>query len=126
MQRPATAPTPTKVVEQKSVAPALFNLDITTVPAGAQIFLNDETLGMTPTTVDLPQESGGTLMLKKKGFKDHTIAWPTEDSSLNIALTPKPEVKSLQPKQTVTTPKKIKKTTKPKSKGVKDVSDPFE
>ena len=66
VQRPATAPTPTKIVEQKSVEPALFNLDITTVPAGAQLFLNDETLGMTPTTVDLPQEIGGTLILKTK------------------------------------------------------------
>ena len=123
-------PTPTTVVEQpKQIeTPSLEMLTVTiaTNPNGAKIFLNEDSIGVTPTTIELPREPTGTLILKKDGYRPHSFNWPAENTSLNIGLTAKPKVKKTKPKQDATVPKKIKKTTKTKSKGVKDLSNPFE
>ena len=126
VQRQTSVPTPTIVEKQsKPIQPALLTVDITTVPDGVQIFLNEIQVGTTPTTIDIPKESSGTLLLKKEGYNDHPLTWPIENSSINIELTAKPLIKKSQPKQSGSIPKKIKKSNKPKSKGVKGVSNPW-
>ena len=130
VQRQSKVPTPTIVEKQsKPIQPVLLTVSITTVPSGAYIFLDGDSIGTTPTTINLPADNSGQLLLKRKGFKDHPLVWPTESSSLNIELSPKPAGKKSQLQngaEGVMLPKKNKKTTKPKSKGVKDLSNPFE
>ena len=130
VQGQSNFPTPTTVSEQpeqiEAPQPEMFRVDITTTPSGAKVYLNEDKIGTTPTTLELSQEATGTLILKRDGYKAHSLSWPTENTSLDIKLSAKPTINKAKPKQSVSAPKKVKKSTKTKSKGVKDVSNPFE
>ena len=123
-------PTQTIVVEKpKQIEPPpleMLTVTVATNPSGAKIFLNEDSIGVTPTTIELSQEPTGTLILKKDGYRPHSLSWPTVSTSLNVELRATQKKKKIRPKQGATAPKKIEKTTKPKSKGVKDLSNPFE
>ena len=126
VQRQATAPTPTKVVTQKSVTPALLTLDISTVPAGAQLFLNDEVTRNDTNNCRPPTREWRYTNVGKERIQRSHYTLTIEDSSLNIALTPTPEVKKTQPNK-VSPPRKDKENNQAQiESGVKDVSDPFE
>ena len=47
---------------------AVFQIKVTSAPAGATITVNGKTLGITPTTIKLPAFATTTITLSKDGF----------------------------------------------------------
>jgi serine/threonine-protein kinase len=91
----ATAPAPAEVAPTalSAVAPAAaqpesVQLQVTTVPAGADVFLGAEALG--PSPIDVKRARGAepvTLTIRKSGFKEVARAVPLDrDQSLEVVL----------------------------------------
>lgn len=138
-----TVPTPTTVVSktqiEKEQAPSMISVDIVTTPNGAAVVLNGSETGTTPITVELSKDAIGEIILKKSGYQDHTVPLPVSTEDLQITLTPNPSKPQVikkgasSPKNTKTGTekksdndgKKLKKSTKKTSKGVKEVENPF-
>lgn len=46
---------------------------IDTVPSGAEVFVNGDSVGLTPVTVDLDQDTDPYIVLKKAGYSDTRV-----------------------------------------------------
>ncbi|MFR6033228.1 MAG: PEGA domain-containing protein [Bacilli bacterium] len=85
------------------------DVTINSQPQGADVFVNNELVGQTPLTVDLPKDGVYELRLAKKGYKDEVVnvASARKDSFIKFGplvdlgyykeLTPSPVAASMNP-----------------------------
>jgi PEGA domain len=72
---PATrtiTPTPDGVKLKVALAKQMFLVKVSSTPAGATITMNGKSLGVTPTTVKVPQFEASTLTIAKDGYGTET------------------------------------------------------
>ena len=109
---PTPAPTPPTVVADKPAAPAPpadVQLQIATVPAGAEVLLGTEPLGASPVDVRHARAAGPlTLTIRRAGFKeDRRQVALDRDQTLEIVLQPKHErvaTRAARPQKATPTP----------------------
>jgi hypothetical protein len=127
---PVEAPKPVEAAK-----PTEFTMQISTQPAGAEVFNGPERLGTTPCKVVLPaSEKPVELTLKKRGYKEQKLeVVPDKDHDFLADLmpaakphTPSKPVKSTAPAATPTQATPDKKPDQPKPAGkLRDLKDPF-
>jgi hypothetical protein len=69
-----------------------ISIAISSMPAGATIFLGKKSLGVTPATIKLPVSSTSVLMLTKDGYEPgtQTITPANDDRPVHVTLRPRP------------------------------------
>ena len=130
---PAAQPLPTiepvPTTPASTSAPAVVQLQISTEPAGADVYLGSELLGASPIDVKRPRSTERvTFTIRRAGFKD--VTRPVEldhDQTLEVALQPKRDkiaVRSTRP-QAGNKAQSQPPSTQPQHR-VTDLRNPFE
>ena len=121
-QKPAPKAPPQVVQAKKEIArkqepptPVTITINVATIPKGAEVFLDDESKGVAPATINLNQSNDvGLLTFKKKGYDDATREISFKQSAqLEVALKKTEELKPKKKKKTKTRKKPPKSDTNP-------------
>lgn len=71
-------------------APSAGSLSVSSIPAGAQIYLDGEVIGVTPMTAQNVTEGEHTLILRMEGYSDYTgtVVITSEEAVVSVTLIP--------------------------------------
>jgi hypothetical protein len=129
-QASTTAAQPQPIAQPQAAAPpAEIQLQISTQPAGAEVYLGSERLGTSPIDVKRARSTEQvTFTIRRAGFKDVTRPVALDhDQTLEVALQPKRDRVAVR---TTRTPGKSQPQAQPTSAQpqhrVTDLRNPFE
>ena len=71
-------------------APSAGSLSVSSIPAGAQIYLDGEVIGVTPMTAQNVTDGEHTLILRMEGYSDYTetVVTTSEETVVSVTLIP--------------------------------------
>jgi serine/threonine-protein kinase len=133
---PSAAPAVGSVAPAPAAAPGVVpaptsadvELQLTTVPAGAEVLLDREQVGTSPVTVRRPRSESATVTVRRTGYRDVTRTLMLDrDQSVEIVLQPKQAKVATRANPGFGTPAASQKPAPPaRGHHVSDLRNPFE